>query len=558
MIVQCDKCRTKFRIADERVTAKGVKVRCSRCAHVFVVHRDGEPNFTAEGPDTRRLNPSEMLHLAAQTHPATRDPSDALTQAQPLAQRIPPATSAQAALALGFAGSGLSMGGSARDEAVTVQSSLPSSAPSRSPAPAEEMPAFPSWSTDKTVAAPAMPPPPPPSSGDDHAFPEGDLDGLSLDDNDFFGADHVAGSHDAFDDNPASFPAPQSDFGADPVAAPAPQRFDPPPPGMGSVPRNGGLGTNPFEGPMDRGARAAPLSSPPNPASSPFAAPLDGLGSSADIPGLIPPEALTGADPFADDDDLSELGSDSFNPGPLTPAQGMSNLGTPVARIHLGPAGLPDLSQKWSQAETTAIAAAYDPTERASPPPRKELPLIGDRSGLWPSLLGAVLGVAFVLTFLPEVGQGILDTFTRRGADALNRVSQTRVLPESLQNLRALDTRVSDYRIASGEEVLVVRGVARNLGSTPAKGLSAVALAMDGDTVVARASAPVAVLLSPEVLAGLRSPTEVGGAYAQRSAGALETQVPPGAELPFMVVFPEMPPEARDRVFLVEFVPFAP
>jgi predicted Zn finger-like uncharacterized protein len=40
MIVQCDKCRTKFRIADEKVAASGVKVRCSRCAHVFMVQRD--------------------------------------------------------------------------------------------------------------------------------------------------------------------------------------------------------------------------------------------------------------------------------------------------------------------------------------------------------------------------------------------------------------------------------------------------------------------------------------------------------------------------------------
>lgn len=40
MIVQCDKCKTKFRIADDKVAANGVKVRCSRCAHVFMVQRD--------------------------------------------------------------------------------------------------------------------------------------------------------------------------------------------------------------------------------------------------------------------------------------------------------------------------------------------------------------------------------------------------------------------------------------------------------------------------------------------------------------------------------------
>lgn len=40
MIVECDKCSTRFRIADERVTERGVKVRCGRCGHVFVVRRE--------------------------------------------------------------------------------------------------------------------------------------------------------------------------------------------------------------------------------------------------------------------------------------------------------------------------------------------------------------------------------------------------------------------------------------------------------------------------------------------------------------------------------------
>ena len=117
---------------------------------------------------------------------------------------------------------------------------------------------------------------------------------------------------------------------------------------------------------------------------------------------------------------------------------------------------------------------------------------------------------------------------------------------------------VVSYRIASGAQVLVVRGAARNLGAQPARGLSAVALAMNGDTVVARASAPVGVLLDPDVLASLESPSQVSGAYAQRSAGAHDVEIDPGGELPFMVVFPEMPEGAQDRVFLVEFVPFDP
>ena len=42
MIVQCNKCQTKFRLPDNRMKAGGVKVRCSRCAHVFKVRMAAE------------------------------------------------------------------------------------------------------------------------------------------------------------------------------------------------------------------------------------------------------------------------------------------------------------------------------------------------------------------------------------------------------------------------------------------------------------------------------------------------------------------------------------
>lgn len=37
MIIQCDKCSTKFRLDDSRITTNGVKVRCTKCQNVFVV-----------------------------------------------------------------------------------------------------------------------------------------------------------------------------------------------------------------------------------------------------------------------------------------------------------------------------------------------------------------------------------------------------------------------------------------------------------------------------------------------------------------------------------------
>ena len=39
MIVKCEQCKTRFRLADEKVPPSGVRVRCARCLHVFRAHR---------------------------------------------------------------------------------------------------------------------------------------------------------------------------------------------------------------------------------------------------------------------------------------------------------------------------------------------------------------------------------------------------------------------------------------------------------------------------------------------------------------------------------------
>ncbi|MFZ2949892.1 MAG: zinc-ribbon domain-containing protein, partial [Desulfuromonadaceae bacterium] len=51
MIIQCEKCQTRFRLDDSRVTAKGVKVRCTKCKHVFTVRNEdaGAELFEPEG-----------------------------------------------------------------------------------------------------------------------------------------------------------------------------------------------------------------------------------------------------------------------------------------------------------------------------------------------------------------------------------------------------------------------------------------------------------------------------------------------------------------------------
>ncbi len=48
MIVKCEQCQTRFKIPDEKVTDKGVKVRCTKCQHTFRVKRDGTTAGTGQ------------------------------------------------------------------------------------------------------------------------------------------------------------------------------------------------------------------------------------------------------------------------------------------------------------------------------------------------------------------------------------------------------------------------------------------------------------------------------------------------------------------------------
>jgi predicted Zn finger-like uncharacterized protein len=50
MIVKCEQCQTRFKIPDEKVTEKGVKVRCTKCQHTFRVKRDGTSAATGQFP----------------------------------------------------------------------------------------------------------------------------------------------------------------------------------------------------------------------------------------------------------------------------------------------------------------------------------------------------------------------------------------------------------------------------------------------------------------------------------------------------------------------------
>ena len=77
MIIQCEQCRTKFKLDDAKVSERGVKVRCAKCRHVFTVRKSTE--------DTLNL-PDGALSAAADTTIQTVAPATFDIAPPPLAQ----------------------------------------------------------------------------------------------------------------------------------------------------------------------------------------------------------------------------------------------------------------------------------------------------------------------------------------------------------------------------------------------------------------------------------------------------------------------------------------
>lgn len=72
MIVQCQACQTRFRLADEKIKSGGTKVRCSKCKEIFTV-TPAEPEPVEETVDFGSFN---MQAVPEETPDETAAPSD--------------------------------------------------------------------------------------------------------------------------------------------------------------------------------------------------------------------------------------------------------------------------------------------------------------------------------------------------------------------------------------------------------------------------------------------------------------------------------------------------
>jgi predicted Zn finger-like uncharacterized protein len=140
MIIQCDQCKTKFRLDDSRVTDAGVKVRCSRCKSTFVVKKEESEDVVdtleaSKGPESPESKTEKQDNAVAfLTGQKTALPEDENGEVQEIGSSLtgglPPVGAAQDKAAnngnraglddFGFAGSPFADSGT-EDKSTTVE-----------------------------------------------------------------------------------------------------------------------------------------------------------------------------------------------------------------------------------------------------------------------------------------------------------------------------------------------------------------------------------------------------------------------------------------------------
>lgn len=281
-----------------------------------------------------------------------------------------------------------------------------------------------------------------------------------------------------------------------------------------------------------------------------------------DIPGLLPAGATT-EDPFAGLDldggsiltgnELSSIPSSMATPFDDARERSTFSLakqesGKPVARIELGRgAGAPASSQAIRTARVHT--GDFHRVDTAVSPDGRVL-------GWWPTALGLVLGVTVTVAAVVGPAGG---SFSKLGPDDLRALVAPAVsepLEESLAEVRARSAHVTAYTTRSGKSLLVIAGIAVNRGAEPLEAVEAVATIAGAGGVVDRRQALVGVTLYEDALVGVTSPGELDAAYAEaerRITAGSALSLAPGARMPFMVVFPEVPSALEERSFQVAF-----
>lgn len=550
MIVQCDKCTTKFRIADEKVTPGGVKVRCSRCAHVFVVSSSSGASSTRLSQNTAPVDASVMSALVAATVPSVPSESvTARTHLAPGAISRTVANTAETAAVLGFTGvkrpdavdtepAKLSPGlglvfpppnastepqqrpGPASSPSASDFSDLdeafrralaesgdqqpkPLTGPTSSNPPRAPLSVAPGMGGPRSSAFAPVPIPPAPTDLDRLGGPSA-------------GADD-SGSLDALYAR-----APRSHLAEPRFPAPSSSSF-----GVLST------GDAQFPPPQDGFPKPAPTAAGPS-----------DLG---DIPGLLAP---ADDDPFANIDlevpsgIRSRIQQPSIDiPPPPDPMAMLDPDSEPLARIELNHGPNP-LTLPPAEPEATAVVITQTSTSSVDEPTQPT-------DGRWPTLAGILLGLVTVVFVVPSLGQGAIESVLPPSAERVDWATVPGKGP-----VRVDSAQVTAYPSAASGALLVVSGDATNRTDRTIAGVKVRVEAFDGEASILEGESLVGVGLSEGQLTAVKSEADLKAAVdeAVRAHGDRGGLLEPGARRPFMIVFPRIPQRAQALEFRISSV----
>ncbi|MFL5320986.1 MAG: zinc-ribbon domain-containing protein [Myxococcaceae bacterium] len=545
MIVKCGNCQTRFKIPDDKVTDKGVKVRCTKCQNTFrVTKADAQPaNAPAAGaPEAdpfAKFGPTPDAIHGQETRPFQLPPD--LLASQPK----------QTAAPAGPQGSPL-------HPSFAAQADVP-----------KEM-----FDQPTRIGPPPSRPPPPasPPKTQPSAFDPFDFAGAP--------AKAPAASADpfSFGGEPATAPATAADpfdFGGQPTRvnpAPNPAAAKADPFDFAGIPAAGP--TSPGTGGIKFELDDAPTAAPTQPNGSRPAA--DPFNDAMTQPNGKRPENKPGAfaDPFAQ----------GGGPDPFAAAEETRTavIGTPKGML----SDVPPADSSPSPMDMGDARAMFDmPEPKAAPPPEPQkddfgpsVPLaqiklnkvpaselanpsanaadekpVPPQPGAARKLTGVVVNIAIAAALVCILGAVGL-VYLNEG-----KLEAQSFQPARLKSMLAGSTSWSAgdlsnglYDTKSGKPVFFVRGEVKNRGQKAGK-VKVRAEIMDGSSLVRSAEVYAGTAPTPEELYGIGNASDVDALAGKLEKGA--ANVAPGNSAPFLITFYEYPPDLsgfRLKVSVIE------
>ena len=504
MIVKCASCQTRFKIGDEKVSDKGVKVRCTKCGTVFTVRKgEAEALTTAvasppgsTSPGVRSSAASTLPRGTVRSVPAAATPLDDLFGSMAATPQAPSAFTRPPPPPTGALPPGVY-----DDDPFAVFV-----APTRAGEGNGLMPG--------EFALSSMPPPPPPTPAPPlAATPAADLLGSAW-----------PSAALAVDPSPFSDPGPNPfDAALDPLGG-----FGGAPPVVSAQSFVGAAGgspaglssADPF---ADFPARPPPAGPPP-----PFAAygaefdggfdPLAGLSleAGANRPG---PESPAPEEP----------GSSDLFDMPARPAPTVPTPEVPEAEVTRA---LPSnvASGRHATVARERVRGTQAPVATA---PEVDRPL---SAKIFNAFAGASVVVLALLAFAAWRNGGRVDL-----RDPLSAFFTTFGISRPVEAREALPTHITSsgyYATLRGEPVLFVRGKVQNLSGAPAQIALRLEVNVEGRLVASAEGVPGAIV-SPEDLFNAGNAAEVKALLVR--AGSSAALLAPGASVPFLLVTADLP-----------------